>query len=189
MIHALIGHARLFAARFAGWVPAKLRGEAGTATMEFVLVVPVIMTIFMSSFECGLLMTREILLEEAVDITMRDLRLGHLPGVTDAQLKQQICSRTVIFPNCLVDMKVELDRINTTTWAMPSTNLACVNSNSPILPVTTLVAGQENDMMLVRVCMSLPAIFPGMGIALSMGTDALGNYNLEAASAFVVEPS
>jgi hypothetical protein len=43
--------------------------------------------------------------------------------------------------------------------------------------------------MLVRVCVSLPAMFPGMGLALAMPLDGLGNYILLARSAFVVEPS
>ncbi len=181
--------ARRLAAHISGRFPSWLRREDGTATMEFVIVIPVIITIFMSSFECGLLMTRKILLEEAVDLTMRDLRLGHLPGVTNVALKQQICSHTIIFPNCTSNLIIQTNRINTTTWSVPNTHLACVNSSSPIEPVTTMTSGQENDMMLIRVCMSLPAIFPGTGLALAMTPDALGNYSLEAVSAFVVEPS
>ncbi|MGV8985255.1 MAG: TadE/TadG family type IV pilus assembly protein [Cypionkella sp.] len=189
MIRALFHAARQIQARLAGLVPDGLRREDGTASMEFVIVVPVILTIFMSSFECGLLMTREILLEESVDMTMRELRLGHYPEVTNVLLKKEICKRTIIFPDCENNIKIELDRIDTTTWAVPTTALPCVNSNSPAEPVTTPNTGQQNDMMLVRVCVSLPAIFPGMGLALSMSTDSLGNYALEAASAFVVEPN
>jgi Flp pilus assembly protein TadG len=175
--------------RLAGVLRQGLRGEDGTASMEFVIVVPVILSIFMSSFECGLLMTREILLEEAVDMTMREVRLGHFPNITNVVLKQEICDRTLIFPNCESNIKVQLDRIDTTSWAVPTTTVPCVNNNTPAEPVTKPNTGQENDMMLVRVCVSLPAMFPGMGLALSMTTDSLGNYALEAASAFVVEPS
>ena len=50
------------------------RREDGVAAMEFVLMVQVFLAIFMSAFECGLLMTRAILLEHAVDVTMRELR-------------------------------------------------------------------------------------------------------------------
>ena len=172
---------------------ARLHGlwhrDDGTASMEFVLVVPVIITIFMSSFESGLLMTREILLEQSVDMTMRDLRLGHFPNVTNQILKTEICSRTIIFPDCVNNIKIQLDRVSTTTWGMPAEAQTCVNSNSPVEPVTTMNAGQENDLMMIRVCISLPAMFPGMGLALAMPIDPLGNYALMARSAFVVEPS
>jgi hypothetical protein len=157
--------------------------------MEFVLMVPVILLIFMSSFESGLLMTREILLEQSVDRTMRELRLGHIPVVTNEVLAREICSRTIIFPNCEDNIVIELDRITTTTWAIPTNITQCVNSSAPAQPVVTMNAGQENDLMLVRVCVSLPAMFPGMGLALAMPLDGLGNYILLARSAFVVEPS
>ena len=112
---------RSFAARLAALVPERLRGEDGTATMEFVLVVPLIMAIFMASFEGGLLMIRTIMLEQAVDITMRELRLGHYPNPTNIVLKREICSRTVIFPDCQNSIKIEMDRVSTTTWVMPVT--------------------------------------------------------------------
>ena len=179
--------------RFATLIAGVLRREDGMASMEFVMVVPVIITIFMSSFESGLLMTREILLEQSVDMTMRELRLGHYPGLANEalnqKLKSEICSRTIIFPNCLANIKLDLDRITTTTWNIPTDITSCVNSSTPFVPVTSMDAGQSNDLMLVRVCVSLPAIFPGMGLALSMDIVPLGNYTLLARSAFVVEPS
>ena len=165
------------------------RREDGTASMEFVLMVPVIMAIFMSSFESGLLMTREIMLEQSVDIVMRELRLGHYGTIVGSDtLKTQICQRTVIFPNCLSNIKIQLDRISTTTWGIPAETGQCINSSSPIEPVTTSTLG-ENDLMLIRVCVSLPAMFPGAGLALTMPLDAQGDYGLIARSAFVVEPS
>ena len=59
------------ARRIAAFLPDEMRREDGTAAMEFVLVIPVIMMIFMASFESGLLMTRSIMLEQSVDMTMR----------------------------------------------------------------------------------------------------------------------
>lgn len=168
---------------------AFLRDEAGTAAMEFVLVVPVILLIFVSSFESALLMIRESLLEQSVDVTMRELRLGHYGTVTNKLLKTEICSRTLIFPDCLNNIKVQLDRISTTSWSVPTDKTPCVNSEDPAEPVVTMEAGQQNDLMLVRVCASLPAMFPGIGLALAFPLDELGNYALVAHSAFVVEPS
>lgn len=169
-------------------LPARLRQEDGTASMEFVLVVPVILLIFMASFESGLLMTREILLEQSVDMTMRELRLGHYANVTNALLKKEICSRTIIFPNCQSNIKIQLDRVSTSTWSFPSTPTTCINRTSPAEPVTTLKYGEPNDLMLIRVCVTLPALFPGTGLALNLTLDSAGEYALVARSAFVVEP-
>lgn len=165
------------------------RREDGVAAMEFVLMVPVLLAVFMSAFECGLLMTRSILVEHAVDVTMRELRLGHYGRVTNALLKDEICRRTIIFGDCASNITVQLDRISQTNWAIPTPPPTCVNSNDDAEPVVDMNVGQDNDLMLVRVCVSLPAIFPGMGLALNLPQDELGNYALVARTAFVVEPS
>jgi hypothetical protein len=167
----------------------RLLREDGTSTMEFVLMVPVFLTVFMASFESGLLMVRQILLDQAVDKTMRELRLGHLPMITEDSLRTEICSRTIIFTNCENDMMIELDRVSTDTWQMPGTPTQCVNRDEAIDPVVALQIGQENDVMLVRVCVIQNAIFPTTGIGLSLSVDSQGGYELISRSAFVVEPT
>ncbi len=42
------------------------RHEDGTASVEFVMAVPILLLVFVSSFENGLLMTRSIMLDQAV---------------------------------------------------------------------------------------------------------------------------
>ena len=175
-------------ARLASFLTESLRREDGTATMEFVLVVPVIMMIFMASFESGLLMIRTIMLEQSVDMTMRELRLGHYPGATNHLLKQEICARTVIFPNCTNNLKIEMNRISTTTWVMPATPPHCINRQQPIDPVLVLTF-QQNDVMLVKVCIVLDAMFPATGIASNMVLDSSGGYAIITRSAFSIEPS
>ncbi|MGB8813882.1 MAG: TadE family protein, partial [Paracoccaceae bacterium] len=80
--------------RFAKRLVAGLRREDGTATIEFVLAIPAVLMIFMASFESGLMMTRGMMVERSVDMTMRELRLGHMIMPTFAKLKADICSRT-----------------------------------------------------------------------------------------------
>ena len=72
------------------------RDDKGTAAVEFAMTVPLLLTIFMASFESGFLMVRSIMLEQSVDMTMRELRLGHYPIPTAALLKTNICERSVI---------------------------------------------------------------------------------------------
>jgi hypothetical protein len=170
--------------------PKAWRREDGTASMEFVLVIPVIMAIFMASFESGLLMVRSIMLEQSVDMTMRELRLGHYPDATNQKLKKEICDLTVIFSDCVSNMKIELQRVSTTSWSLPSEPIKCVNRQEPIVPVVQPAnSGQQNDLMLIRVCVVLQAMFPTTGLGLKLPLDADGGYGLIARSAFVVEPS
>ena len=165
------------------------RREDGVATMEFVLVIPLLMTVFMASFESGLLMVRSIMLEQSVDMTMRELRLGHYPLVTHDLLKEKICSTTVIFSDCETSIMIEMERVSTVTWAMPVNPITCVDRAEIIQPVTALQIGQQNDIMVVRVCVVQNAMFPGSGIGLGLSLDANGGYGLVSTSAFVTEPS
>ena len=180
---------RTCVARLAAFLPEKMRGEEGTATMEFVLVLPLIMAVFMASFESGLLMTRTVMLEQSVDMTMRDLRLGHYPNANSQVLKRQICSRTIIFPDCENNIKIELNRVSTATWTMPVTPPHCINRRQAIEPVVTMNVGQQNDLMLVRVCVVLNAMFPSTGIALNLPLDSDGGYAIVTRTAFSIEPS
>lgn len=165
------------------------RREDGTAALEFVVAVPLLITIFMASFESGLLMTRSIMLEQSVDMTMRDLRLGHYTLPDAALLKTEICKRTVIFKDCDANITIEMTRINTATWALPTTGVACIDRSEEIVPVISLQIGQQNDIMLVRVCVVQDALFPTTGIGLGLPKDGKGGYGVIATSAFVTEPS
>lgn len=165
------------------------RSEDGTASIEFVLTIPFLIAIFMASFESGLLMVRSILLEQSVDITMRELRLGHYTLPDAALLKEEICSRTVIFGDCEANIMIEMTRVSTTTWQMPSTGVQCMDRSEDVQPVTALQIGQQNDMMMVRVCVIQNAIFPTTGIGLGLPKDGEGGYGVVAVSAFVTEPT
>jgi TadE-like protein len=165
------------------------RNDGGTASVEFVFAFPVIMIIFMAAFESGLLMTRLIMLEQALDRTMRELRLGRLENPTALSIKDEICSRTVIFKDCTDNVTVELTKVNNVSWDMPRTRTQCVNREEEINPVLVFNQGAENEVMMVRVCAVQDAIFPTTGLGLDLPTDSQGGYGLISVSAFVNEPS
>lgn len=167
------------------------QNEGGGASVEFVLAIPVLLAIFMASFEGGMFMTREIMLEQSVDIVMRELRLGHYPApVTTDKLKTEICSRTIVFNNCAANVMIELQKINTSTFVLPATSAECRDLSQPIKPSTTLQIGAENELMLVRVCFIADALFPttGLGLNLTQSTSG-GGIRIIAVSAFANEPS
>lgn len=164
------------------------RDDKGTAAIEFAMTVPLLFAIFMAAFESGFLMVRSIMLEQSVDMTMRELRLGHYPLPTAALLKSEICNRSVILKNCEQNIVIEMTRINTANWALPTNRVACVDREEDINPVTQLQIGQQNDVMLVRVCVVQDAMFPTSGIGLGLPKDSQGGYGLISVTAFVTEP-
>lgn len=161
----------------------------GTATVEFVMVFPVIMMLLFQSIEASWIMVRSTMLDRAVDMTVRDLRLGHLPNPTNDSLRQHICGLTTGIANCTSSLMIELKPLDTTTFALPSNNAPCVDRTANIQPVTTVQQGVGDNLMLIRVCAVVDLIFPGTGLGLALPKDASGGIDLIATSAFVNEPS
>lgn len=184
MIRALLRRVRHAAGRFR-------KGEAGNGAIELVIVLPMIMTVFMYSAESGLYMTRQIMLERAVDITVRDLRLGRIPTPTHQELKDRICANSSIIPDCADALRVELLRVSTTTWNMPTTTVPCIDRDEPIELSLEFNPGVENELMLVRVCLIQDAIFPGTDFSKGIARegDSAGGYAIISTSSFVNEPS
>jgi hypothetical protein len=174
--------------------------EDGNATVEFVVVLPILFSIFMMSFESGLLMMRSILLERATDLTMRELRLGNFENPDVEMLKAEICDRTVIINNCNASIRIELQPVSQVTWALPAAAAQCVDRDEEIQIPEQFDAGSQNQLMLVRVCVLQRAIFPtlglgdnrafvGLGEGLVENNPGYGEYGLVATSTFVNEPS
>jgi Flp pilus assembly protein TadG len=175
------------------WLAKRLRrvwrDENGVATVEFVLMVPILLSIFMGSFESGLMMTRSIMLEQSLDMVMRELRLGHYVNPSATLIKTEVCSRTIMFTNCNADLNIELTKISTTTWTLPTTAIDCVNKTTHVQPPIKVTIGQQNDLMLVRACIVVDALFPTTGIGLELTqANVGGGYKIVAVSAFANEP-
>lgn len=162
--------------------------ESGAVTVEFVLWFPLFFGVFLSSVESGILMLRYIMLERGLDVTVRDLRIGTLALPDHDDLKREICRNSLILPDCIDSLSVELQRVSTTTWQMPPAPVACIDRSEEVQPVTTVSQGGANDLMLIRVCSKFEPILPTSVLGLSLRNDGAGNYALVAASAFVNEP-
>ncbi len=165
------------------------RREDGNATIEFAILFPVLITMFLMSVELGVLLTRGVMLDRAVDISVRKLRLGTLSPMTAAGLKAEICKNSVIIKDCTNVLTVELRPISTTTWTPLNGAATCVDRSSPIKPVLDFIPGQKNKMMLVRVCSLFDPFFPTGGLAAQIvPTDHTGAYAMVSMSAYVNEP-
>jgi len=172
----------------AGRVRRRLLAEDGTLTADFVIVFPVIMMVFLGSFEAGMLMTRSVMLERAVDLSVRDLRLGLVENPTHDQIRDDICSHMIVMPGCSEALMLELRPVSTTTWNVFDGPATCVNRGEEVQPVTTWLQGESNEMMLVRACAVFDPFFPTSAWGLNLPLDASGGYQLVAMSAFVNEP-
>lgn len=174
------------------------RGDQdGNATIEFVILFPAFMFLFLTGFEAGYYMVRNVALERAVDIAVRDVRLGNgtgqgnVPGY--AELKQRICDKTMIIPDCMATMKVELTPIDVgqgNVAAATAGGRKCIDADAPpdVNQDGAYDIGTANKMMLVRVCSITQPLFPTTGIGVGMKIDNHGNYAIVASNSFVNEP-
>ncbi len=165
------------------------RREDGSSTIEFVFYFPLFFAVLASSIEAGIFMSRQVMLERAVDISLRSLRLGTMEDPSANALRDAICDETVIIRNCREVLLLELRRIDTTTWDGLETPASCIDRNEEIQPVTQFTPGTDNELMMVRACVVVDPIIPTSGLAMALPRDASGGYRLLASSVFVNEPS
>jgi len=172
--------------------------DSGTASIEFVFVIPVITMIFMASVESSFYMARHVMLERSLDVTMRELRLGMMGAPSHNALKVAICARGVILgsqTDCLASLKVWLQPLNGTTFAMPTLPASCVDRTAALNPAldpppTEFDRGTGNQIMLVRVCLQEDPMFPTSPFGAQMVRDSVdGGYSVVSSSVFVNEPS
>jgi hypothetical protein len=176
--------------RFANPFRRFTRCEEGGGVLEFVIMLPLVMFIFMASAEAGIYTARQILLDRAVDLTMRDLGLGNIVNPTHDRIKADICSNVPAIPNCDDNIRVELIPVSTTTWNLPTTAPTCIDRSSDVQPALRFNPGGANELMLVRVCVVQDAMFPGAGIGRGLEeANPQEGYRMISISAFVNEPT
>ncbi|MGB3313785.1 MAG: TadE family protein [Albidovulum sp.] len=171
------------------WFWRKTQEEDGSATIPFVIFLPFFMTLVMSSLEIGMVMLRQVMLERALDLSVRDLRLDLWDGDYD-EFKDLICSRASVIPDCRNAIAVELRPVSTVTWEPLTSGPTCVNRAEDVegedLPEFT--PGEGDEIMLIRACSKFDPIFPTTGLGLHLPKDNTGAYALISTTAFVNEP-
>lgn len=165
------------------------RCEDGNGTIEFVIFTPFFFMIFMSTFELGMLFTRQVMLDRGVDMTVRQVRLGAVDPVTHAVLRQMICDRAVMIPDCMNQLKLEMRPLNPRNWGNVPNEADCVDRADPAIPVREFTPGVSNELMVIRACALFDPYFPTTGLGSQLPRQSGNAYALVAMSSFVVEPN
>lgn len=162
--------------------------EAGNATVEFVIVFPIIIMIFVAAFETAMLLTRQVMLERSLDNTVRYLRLTSGVSVTYDAIRNNICENTAMIADCQNALALDLRSIDQDTYALPNYQTMCVDQDGTVHPLTQFNPGADDELMLIRVCALVDRILPISGLGLELTRDAQDNIHLTAATIFVNEP-
>lgn len=166
--------------------------------MEFVIVFPIVLLLFIAVFETGMILTRQVMLERALDSTVRLLRLDQVvapeePDAFAAAVRQNICANTLVIPNCMDVLQLDLRSIDQTNYILPDSNALCINRNDMLPPGANQVfQGRNNDgfdnLMLVRTCVVVDRILPISGFGLNLTRDDTGGLHMISSTIFVNEP-
>ena len=166
--------------------------EDGNATVEFAILFPGFMLLFMVVFELGLMMTRYMMFDRALDISVREMRLSVNRNFDENQVKALLCAQTVILNNhCFEDLRLEMVRLaDSDTWDI-SDDVTCRNTSlsANLQPPTQFDTGQANDVIFVRACMAMEPFFIDVGLGkFLLRNSSNGKLYMIAKSALSVEP-
>lgn len=173
-----------------------LQDTSGTASIEFIFTFPIVFLVFTASFESSLYMVRNVMFERAVDLVVRDIRLGKMDGVTHAGLKEAICREGMMvgsIQKCVDSMRIWMQPVSTADFAMIAPPRSCVDKSQKVDTTepagTTFAYGEANDIMLMRICWKEEPMFPTTAVSVRMPVDeADDNYALIVTTVFVNEP-
>jgi hypothetical protein len=131
---------------------------------------------------------RETMLERALDLTVRDIRLSTGTAPQHDDIKEQVCDLAPVIPDCEQNLRLEMVSIDPQNWVEPDSVFDCTDRSEEVQPVRSFVNGMDNELMLLRACAKFEPIFPGAGLGKQLDKDGAGMAALIATSAFVQEP-
>ncbi len=163
------------------------RKQDGNATVEFAIIVPLMFLILFMAVEIGIYHIYATMLDRAMDITVRDIRLGTGTNWEHNTIRDLICERSGFIDDCANSLKLEMRQVDPFAWTEIPAAVDCINSTANVDPVVTFVNGDSNELMFLRACMTYDPLIPTWGLGAAL-TDENGLIKISAASAFVQEP-
>ncbi|MFQ6549755.1 TadE/TadG family type IV pilus assembly protein [Aestuariibius sp. 2305UL40-4] len=176
--------------------------ENGSSTIEFAILFPPVILLFLAAVEVGLYSMRHVALERGTDISVRAIRLNLVgldieDGLTSDILRDLVCASSFMIPNCQNSVRVQLTRLDpedvgTQLSDFQGRTVDCVDrdSGSP-MPVVPYGPPASNELMVVRVCAIFDPVFPTTGFfanPIPKQPNTPDMYALVSTSAFAVEP-
>ena len=164
------------------------RKEDGSSTLEFLLVLPAAFVFAGATYETGFIGMRDMMLERAVDVTVRDVRVGIISEPTHQNLKENICNEALVIPDCMNQVKLEMLRKDVRDYVGLDDQPDCIDREATGEPMVNFTNGGNNELMILRACSLFDPMLPTAKIGASVPKQSDGAYALVATSSFVLEP-
>lgn len=154
------------------------KDEDAVSTVETVVMLPFILVLCSYTMDLGMLLTRNVMLERAVDVGTRDIRLG-LMAVDDYDgLRKRICDEAIIIPECESRLKMQLNAMSPYLWEDPGKVPDCESLKTvTVTEPREFDAATRNQMVFFRACAVLEPVMPGWGLSDSLLSSSDGGTN------------
>ena len=170
------------------------RNQDGVSSIEIVLVFPWFLLFFLMVIESGVISIRHVMLERALDLTAREVRIGRLENPSREALKTEVCARAIV-ADCMNQLNMEIVVLDPRAWGagIPA-QVTCVDRGNPEDADNNANQTGNNQLVFLRACARFDPFLPftGLGRAIYEGskddTAAAGSFALVASTSFVVEP-
>lgn len=166
--------------------------QDGNVTVEFVIVVPFLLSLFLASVDTGVSMLRQVMLDRAVDMAVREVRLGRVPSDGSVTMAQLICERTRFLTDCANSIAVEMLPIDTSNFDGLNDPIQCIDREQQIIPSVSFnpgAGGTAQELMTIRVCVAADPFIRLTGYLSSMPINEDGDYVVVSRGIFVKEPT
>ncbi|SLN13798.1 TadE-like protein [Roseovarius albus] len=183
------------------------RDEQGNASVEFFIIFPMYLLLLFLSIELGLVTMRHAMLERGLDMAVRDIRLGtgtfafedtvdgdgevvETAGeINHKRIVKSICDNAVVLGDCEKNLILEMVPNNIRSYTDLGPDADCTERPEDADPVYNVIPGQENELMLLRVCLRYNPLFPEELLGSRIAFDEHNGHALIVAkSTFVQEP-
>ncbi|MBP0481398.1 TadE/TadG family type IV pilus assembly protein [Sagittula salina] len=162
--------------------------ENGSMVPAVALWMPIFIMLIVSAMELGVITVRQVLLERALDQTMREVKLGNGPATHDS-FKAEICEKAKFLPDCNDTLQLEMIPVDILAWSEPPMTIDCRDMVQPVSPQRHFTYGRGGQVVFLRACYKFKPISPTGGLNASLPKDGEGYFALTATTAFVNEPS
>lgn len=163
--------------------------EEGTASVEFALVIPVFLLLFVSIFELGMSTVRLTMLEHGLDKAMREVRLGTGQSFSRDNIRDKLCENATMLKDCKQNVLLEMVVIDQSSFTLPPVRAECIDTNNrTAIPLRPFSNGSSSDLMFIRACYVIDPMYPSLGLGAMLKKDPAGNLQLVATSIFAQEP-
>lgn len=165
------------------------RKEDGSAAVEFVIIFPVVATMILLTLEMGFITLRQALLDRGLNIATREIRLGTGNAPEHDEIKDIVCANALFLRDCGTQLYLEMKPSNPRAIGLLNQKTSCTDRPVPSRPVRAFVAGQQNELVLIRACVLYDPLFPEGLLTRVLHKDINGRAAVISMTAFVQEPA